>query len=97
MAAAAVSAWAVTSADIALPDRLNARLRLDHPEKDVELTIDDERHGDALVLHLTGRLDTATSKSLDDHITLNVARGQRTIVLDLAKIDYVSSYGLRVS
>ena len=60
------------------------------------LSIDDEPHEDAVVLRLVGRLDTVTSRTLEEHIAAHVARGHRRLVLDLAGIDYISSYGLRV-
>ena len=48
------------------------------------------------MLRLVGRLDTVTARTLEDHIAAHVARGQRSLILDLVGVDYVSSYGLRV-
>jgi anti-anti-sigma factor len=50
----------------------------------------------ATVLALAGRLDGLASPALDQRIDAALAAGHRTVVLDLAKLDYVSSAGLRV-
>jgi anti-sigma B factor antagonist len=55
------------------------------------------RHrGDILVLDMTGRLDTSTSGSAHDAIVDFTKTQPKKVVLNLAKLDYVSSAGLRV-
>jgi stage II sporulation protein AA (anti-sigma F factor antagonist) len=50
----------------------------------------------ALVVGLKGRLDQATSKSVEDHLLKHIDAGERRIVLDLSELEFVSSIGLRV-
>ncbi len=59
------------------------------------MTINQEVNGSALNLALEGRLDTLTSPQLEE--TLNASLdGITDLVLDLEKLDYMSSAGLRV-
>ena len=51
--------------------------------------------GGCTVARLVGRLDAASVGSLDAGLEACVARGTRSLVLDLAALDYVSSAGLR--
>lgn len=48
----------------------------------------------ALVLEVTGRLDSSTSPSLIDCIQGYIERGEKTIVLDCSRLDGISSEGL---
>lgn len=68
----------------------------DHEDYSLSLTITDDLHPEALVLRLAGRLDTVTAKALEDHIAAELGRGRSNLVVHLAEVDYVSSYGLRV-
>ena len=54
------------------------------------------KHASATVLALAGRLDGLASPGLEKQVDALVASGERTLVLDLSKLDYVSSAGLRV-
>jgi anti-anti-sigma factor len=58
-----------------------------------------ERYGDALVLHLAGRVDSSSTDGLKSSLDLHVgncrAEGDR-MILDLSRVDYISSVGLRV-
>ena len=54
------------------------------------------RHAHATVLALAGRLDGLASPGLEKQIDAAQAAGTKVLVLDLAKLDYVSSAGLRV-
>lgn len=60
------------------------------------MTIDEQKTGDILTLALTGRLDAATSKGVEDHVLGAIDAGARQLVLDLAGLEYISSVGLRV-
>lgn len=62
----------------------------------MSLTIIDDPRPEALVLRLAGRLDTVTAKALEDHIAAELGRGRSNVIVHLADVDYVSSYGLRV-
>lgn len=48
------------------------------------------------MVSVDGRLDGVTSKTLDAHLNEQFAAGVSRLVLDLAKVDYVSSFGLRL-
>ena len=48
-----------------------------------------------MILTLDGKLDTATSPGVEKEIGENFSRSLRWLV-DMAKVDYVSSAGLRV-
>ena len=58
-----------------------------------------ERYGNAVVLGLSGRIDNSTNEGLksglDEHIPGCRTGGDR-LILDFAKVDYISSVGLRV-
>ncbi|MDO4562755.1 MAG: STAS domain-containing protein [Clostridia bacterium] len=51
--------------------------------------------GATLTLSLEGRLDTVTAPSLQAELE-NALDDVKTLVLDFAKLDYVSSAGLRI-
>ena len=60
------------------------------------MQISEEKTGDVLVVGLKGRLDAATSKTVEDFLLQKIDAGERYLVLDLAALDYISSVGLRV-
>jgi anti-anti-sigma factor len=62
----------------------------------VGLTIKDEMQGPAVVVRLSGQLDTLTAKPFETHLADKIAAGQKRIIVDLGEVNYVSSYGLRV-
>lgn len=57
------------------------------------MTIEKKLDGGRLTLALDGRLDTNTSPELDAELALD---GVTEVVFDLAKLEYISSAGLRV-
>ena len=59
------------------------------------MTITSERHNDQLVVAIEGRLDTNTAPQLEKFLSGNTD-GIRDMTLDMAKLEYVSSAGLRV-
>jgi anti-anti-sigma factor len=62
----------------------------------VSLSITDEMRGPAVVVRLVGQLDTLTAKPFESHLAAHIGQGQKRIIVDLAEVNYVSSYGLRV-
>lgn len=54
-----------------------------------------ERSGDALTLKLQGRLDTATAPELENELK-GCLDGVKSLTLDMAELEYISSAGLRV-
>ncbi len=59
------------------------------------MTININKDGANVTIQLEGRLDTTTAPQLENAIKQNV-EGCALLVLDFAKIEYVSSAGLRV-
>jgi anti-anti-sigma factor len=60
------------------------------------MQVKEEREGDALILCLQGRLDSANAKALEAALLAPVQAGEKLVVLDLSALDYISSAGLRV-
>ncbi len=59
----------------------------------MEITV--QRNADAVIGALTGRLDTLTAPEFDRWFFAQMQAGERRIILDLAKLEYISSAGLR--
>lgn len=59
------------------------------------MTIEKTLNGTALILSVSGRLDTTTAPQLENELNESLA-GIESLVLDFAGLDYLSSAGLRV-
>ena len=59
------------------------------------MTINKKQDGSALVIALEGRLDTTTAPDLEKELKASLD-GVTDLTLDRAKLDYISSAGLRV-
>lgn len=59
------------------------------------MTITNERNNDKLTIAIEGRLDTTTAPQLEQFLGENTD-GIAGIVLDMEKLEYISSAGLRV-
>ena len=59
------------------------------------MTIEIKRNAEETTIKLVGRLDTTTAPALDKTINEDVADAKH-LVLDLEKLEYISSAGLRV-
>ena len=59
------------------------------------MTINKITEGSVLTVALEGRLDTMTSTSLEEELTASLD-GITDLVLDIDKLEYMSSAGLRV-
>jgi len=60
------------------------------------MQISEEQAAGAAVVMVEGRIDSTTSPALDDYLTKLAERGGNRVVVDLARVDYISSAGLRV-
>jgi anti-sigma B factor antagonist len=60
------------------------------------MQIDSSKDRDVVVMRLDGRLDVLTAKQLESELLTQIAGGEKRIVLDFEKVEYVSSTGLRV-
>ena len=59
------------------------------------MTIEKKLEGSTLTLALEGRLDTTTSPDLEEALAASLD-GVTALVFDFARLDYLSSAGLRV-
>jgi anti-anti-sigma factor len=62
----------------------------------LSLSINDEIQGPAVVVRLSGQIDTLTAKPFESHLAERIGEGQKRLIVDLGEVSYVSSYGLRV-
>ena len=60
------------------------------------MQVSESRVEGALVLSLDGRLDSSTAPDFGKRLAALVERGEGRIVIDFAKLEYVSSAGLAV-
>ena len=60
------------------------------------MDIKQEKVGNVVAVVLKGRVDAATSKTVEDALLNLIDGGERKFVIDLAGVDYISSVGLRV-
>ncbi len=60
------------------------------------MQIAEEKHGPVAVLAVEGRIDTTHAGELETALLALIDRGETTIVLDFAEVNYISSAGLRV-
>ena len=59
------------------------------------MTINQKREADCLTLEIGGRIDTVTAPELEEAMS-NVPGDVATLTFDFAKVEYISSAGLRV-
>ena len=59
------------------------------------MTINKEKKGSTLNVRLSGRLDTSTAPELQNSISADLEEVNE-LVIDLEKLEYISSSGLRV-
>jgi len=60
------------------------------------MEIAERKAGNVCVVGIIGRLDSGTSESLGQQLHQLIDRGERRLVIDAEKLDYISSTGLRV-
>ena len=60
------------------------------------MLLTEEKHDQVAVLCIDGRIDSLTSPELETVLMAMIELGERNVVLDFAKVGYVSSAGLRV-
>ena len=54
------------------------------------------KEGELNVVAIEGRLDTTNYGELEHHLSALTEKGEKLILLDLEKLEYVSSSGLRI-
>ena len=60
------------------------------------MEISERKVGDVCIVQITGRLDSGTSDSLAQRLHHLIDDGERRLVIDGEKLEYISSTGLRV-
>jgi anti-anti-sigma factor len=60
------------------------------------MEITTRKQGDASIVALVGRLDSATAPNAQQALEQIVSDGARKLAVDFSKLDYISSAGLRV-
>lgn len=55
-----------------------------------------KKDGDVVLVGLTGRLDASSAQLFEKRIEALVAQNERKFIVDMAKLAYISSSGLRV-
>lgn len=60
------------------------------------MQLTDEHIDDILVVKASGRIDSSTSQTLEQHLMPHLEKDGTSLVIDLAGVDYMSSAGLRV-
>ena len=58
------------------------------------IEINEDRNGSMLVLVPTGRLDNANAYVFDSTIMSHIANGERSLLVDLSGLDFISNAGL---
>jgi anti-sigma B factor antagonist len=61
-----------------------------------EFSVEEHNHGSAWVLAVTGELDLRTSPELEERLARVWAAGAELVILDLRRIEFMDSTGLRV-
>ena len=60
------------------------------------MEVSEEKKGNVLILGVSGKLDVSNSKVFEERILAIIDAGAQQFVVDLSRLDYVSSAGLRV-
>ncbi len=55
-----------------------------------------EQSGSVLIVKLDGRLDSATAQSAEEHLVRALPGERPLVAVDLSRLEYISSAGLRV-
>jgi anti-anti-sigma factor len=60
------------------------------------VTLEEQKAGSVTILEVAGRIDSASSPSLHERVGALIAQGSMPLLLDLGKVEYISSAGFRV-
>jgi anti-anti-sigma factor len=60
-----------------------------------QMRIDEEKLGTVLLLTVDDRLDSATAPEFEARLLSVIESGERSIIVDLAGVDYMNSAGLK--
>lgn len=60
------------------------------------MEIAEKNNGDICIITISGRIDAVTSKDVEAKLDGAIEERKEKIIINLAKVDYISSVGLRV-
>jgi anti-sigma B factor antagonist len=60
------------------------------------MEIDVQEYKRVAIVEISGRIDSASSAELEASLQSLIDKGKRNLVLDMAKVEFLSSSGLRV-
>ena len=70
--------------------------RPEEADTPVDAEVAEERHGGVLVLSPVGRLDSGNVNAFEANVMKRIGVGERRVVVDCSRLDFISSSGLRV-
>ncbi len=53
------------------------------------------KNGDELCVEVKGRMDAITAQKFETQVTEMLGQGEKSVIIDLGSLDYISSAGLR--
>lgn len=59
------------------------------------MTVEKRQNGEEVTLLVSGRVDTTNAKEFENEVTAKM-EGAKSLILDFAELEYISSAGLRV-
>ena len=62
----------------------------------MDIEVAEERNDDVLVLLPVGRLDSGNARSFESVVMDHVSSGERRLIVDFSRLDFISSSGMRV-
>ncbi len=62
----------------------------------MDMEVAEERNDDVLVLSPVGRLDSGNARSFEAVVMEHVSGGERRLIVDFSRLDFISSSGMRV-
>ena len=62
----------------------------------MDIEVAEERKDDVLVLLPLGRLDSGNARSFESVVMDHVSSGERRLIVDFSRLDFISSSGMRV-
>ena len=62
----------------------------------MDIEVAEERNDAVLVLSPVGRLDSGNARSFESVVMAHVSSGERRLVVDFSRLDFISSSGMRV-
>lgn len=62
----------------------------------MNIEVAEEQDGEALVLLPVGRLDSANARSFESIVMQKVDGGEKRLLVDFSRLDFISSSGMRV-